>query len=106
MKYNKLLIVLIGFLFAQHIVAKDITISGYIRDKVSKETLIGANVLVTNNKSGTTSNEYGFYSITVPETDTIGLLITYMGYTAQAKKLTTNKNLCLDIYIWNNNRQN
>lgn len=98
MKYNKLLIVLIGFLFAQHIVAK-ITISGYIRDKVSKETLIGANVLVTNNKSGTTSNEYGFYSITVPETDTIGLLITYMGYTTQAKKLTTNKNLRLDIYL-------
>ena len=43
------------------------TISGYITDKASKETLIGATILDLKSGRGTTTNEYGFYSITLPD---------------------------------------
>ena len=43
------------------------TISGYITDKASKETLIGATILDLKSGRGTITNEYGFYSITLPD---------------------------------------
>lgn len=41
--------------------AQKITISGYVKDVVSKEALIGATVVNANDKSGTTTNQYGFF---------------------------------------------
>ncbi len=78
---------------------QSITISGYIKDSKSKESLIYANIFVTNNKSGTQTNEYGFYSITIPYADTIGLVISSIGYLPQAKKVSTKTNLRLDIVL-------
>lgn len=78
---------------------QSITISGYIKDSKTKESLIYANVFVTNNKSGTQTNEYGFYSITIPNSDSIGLVFSYIGYVPQAKEITTKANLRLDILL-------
>jgi hypothetical protein len=41
------------------------TIFGYVKDKTTGESLIGANVTIENRSLGTTSNNYGFYSITL-----------------------------------------
>lgn len=43
-----------------------VTINGYIRDKANGEELIGVTVYISQAKAGTTSNSYGFYSLTVP----------------------------------------
>src|SRR5690606_10318049 len=43
-----------------------VTINGYIRDKANGEELIGVTVYIPQAKAGTTSNSYGFYSLTVP----------------------------------------
>jgi len=43
------------------------TISGYIRERNSGEVLIGANIYARGTNLGTTSNAYGFYSLTLPE---------------------------------------
>lgn len=43
------------------------TISGTIRSKKTGETIIGATVHVAGQSIGTVSNEYGFYSLTLPE---------------------------------------
>ena len=40
------------------------TINGYVKDANAGETLIGATVFVKELGTGTTTNEYGFYSIT------------------------------------------
>jgi hypothetical protein len=79
--------------------AQKITISGYIRDAASREALIGASVVNANTKSGITSNQYGFFSLTVPVADTIELLVSFTGYTIQAKKISTKQNLRLDIFL-------
>jgi len=43
------------------------TVSGYILDKETGESLIGVNVIWKEKLQGTTSNTYGFFSLTLPE---------------------------------------
>ncbi|WP_375578757.1 TonB-dependent receptor [Marivirga tractuosa] len=55
------------------------TISGYITDASSAEILIGANVALNYPSTGTVTNNYGYYSLTLPE-DEYTLYISYVGY--------------------------
>ncbi|HNV99512.1 MAG TPA: carboxypeptidase-like regulatory domain-containing protein, partial [Chitinophagales bacterium] len=46
------------------------TLSGYVKDGSTGEDLIGANVYVQSDVStGTSTNVYGFYSLTLPAGD-------------------------------------
>lgn len=53
----------------QKTVSRRFTISGYVTDGASSETLIGANVLDSRQRVGTTTNPFGFYTLTLPEGD-------------------------------------
>ncbi len=56
------------------------TMSGYITDAGTGETLIGANIIDKSDRvTGTATNTYGFYSITLREGE-YNLLISYLGY--------------------------
>ena len=55
------------------------TISGYISDNSTGEKLIGASVYDINRQVGTTTNLYGFFSLTV-DTGEVRLTISYVGY--------------------------
>jgi hypothetical protein len=55
------------------------TLSGTISDNNSNETLIGVNLFIPELKTGVTTNEYGFYSITIPKGN-YSIRISYMGY--------------------------
>jgi hypothetical protein len=79
--------------------AQKITVSGYIKDAASKEVLIGASVYNANTKTGTTTNQYGFFSLTVATADTVELLISYSGYSIQAKKIVAKENIQLDVLM-------
>ncbi len=73
------------------------TISGYITDAASGETLIGANIYVADNpEKGTVSNVYGFYSLTLPEGD-YNLIISYLGFSNQTIPLSLSAKKTLDI---------
>jgi outer membrane cobalamin receptor len=78
--------------------AQNITISGYVSEKKSGERLIGASVFIPNKNIGTTTNTYGFYSITIPA-DSVELKATYVGYTPYSKKIWVNKNTELNIEL-------
>lgn len=41
--------------------AQKITIRGYVKDEASREALIGASVVNANTKTGTSTNQYGFF---------------------------------------------
>lgn len=59
---------------------KTYTISGYITDAASGESLIGASVYNTNNSiEGTVTNNYGFFSISLKE-GTYQFTVSYTGY--------------------------
>ncbi len=79
--------------------AQKITISGYVKDAASKEAIIGASVTSVTNKVSNTTNQYGFFSFTVLQADTIELIISYSGYTIQAKKIISKENLQLNILL-------
>lgn len=64
-----------SLLFAQN----KYTLSGTVREALSNETLIGVTLAVPELATGVTTNEYGFYSITLPE-GTYELQISYLGY--------------------------
>lgn len=68
------------------------TISGIIKDANSNETLIGVNVSIPGLKTGITTNEYGFYSLTLPEGD-YELNISYVGYSTLIEKISLSKNI-------------
>lgn len=89
-----LLLISPAFTFAQKT-----TISGYIKDASSKEVLIGASILIPKLKIGTTSNQYGYYSLSFPAADTTEVLISYSGYHPVAKQLLNNKSVQIDILL-------
>jgi hypothetical protein len=74
------------------------TISGFINEKGSKESLPGVNVYIPKLKVGAVSNNYGFYTLTVPQ-DSVELLVSCIGYQPQLFKYYLGKNTQLDISL-------
>ncbi len=72
-----LLSVFAGTLSAQTQRGK-VTISGYVTDKASGETLIGAGVVC--GEAGSATNNYGFYTLTIPQCSQATLKYSYIGY--------------------------
>ncbi len=68
------------------------TLNGVISDSESSETLIGVNILIPQLKTGATTNEYGFYSITLPE-GTYRVVISYLGYSEVSETITLSENI-------------
>lgn len=83
-------------------VSRRFTISGYVTDGGSSETLIGVNILESRQHLGTTTNPYGFYSITLPEGET-QLSFSYLGFSTQQHPLTLQKDTVLNICLRDNN---
>lgn len=70
-----LAILLIPFSLA----AQKHTVSGYVLDSASHETLIGATVYDTLSGIGTVSNQHGFYTLVLPEGQAV-LRYSFAGY--------------------------
>lgn len=75
-------------------------VSGTLRDNLTGETLIGATVEAIGKGRGNISNEYGFYSITLPATgDSVSLKFSYIGYESTFRRVKCSGNLKLDISL-------
>lgn len=68
------------------------TLSGEVIDKESGEKILGANVFVKSKAIGTTTNEYGYYSLQL-ELGTYEVEVSYIGYETMVKKLTISDDL-------------
>jgi len=74
------------------------TISGFIKDSLNGETLIGASVAVQGQTKGISSNQYGFYSITLEEGDYI-FVCSYIGYQPKIIRLKLDGNQQLNFNV-------
>jgi len=84
--------------FAAHAQSK-FTVSGNIKDKKTGESLIGATIRVSDNAAlGAVSNEYGFFSLTLPS-GSYKLLIGYSGYKEQEVSVSADKSNKLEIAL-------
>lgn len=68
------------------------TLNGTISDTNSNETLIGVNILIPELKAGVITNEYGFYSITLPK-GIYKIQITSLGFQTIEETIDLNKNI-------------
>ncbi|MEZ4780506.1 MAG: TonB-dependent receptor [Flavobacteriaceae bacterium] len=74
------------------------TLSGIITDESSNETLIGANIIIPSLQTGTISNEYGFYSITLDK-GVYEFQISYLGYASIVKTINLDKDQTLNFKL-------
>ncbi|QHV98297.1 TonB-dependent receptor [Spirosoma endbachense] len=95
---------LISFLFFCHCTqgqnpSRRATISGYVREIGSQEALIGVNVYVPGTTTGTTTNTYGFYSLTLPMQDSLRLAYSFVGYETvlHTSQLRTSQTINIDL---------
>ena len=86
----------------QKTVSRRFTISGYVTDGASSETLIGANVLDSRQRVGTATNPFGFYTLTLPEGDA-ELSFSYLGYETRHSSFPLNQDTVLNIRLNTNN---
>ena len=74
------------------------TISGYISDSTSGESLPGATVIVSGINKGTVANGYGFYSITLPAGG-YTLKYSYVGYAGLMLDISLNNDTTVNIEL-------
>ena len=74
------------------------TISGTLKGQADGETLLGATIWFKGTSIGTTTNAYGFYSLTAPKGD-YTLVISYIGYQTIEEPITLDKNTKFDFEL-------
>ncbi|MFL0354465.1 TonB-dependent receptor [Xanthomarina sp. GH4-25] len=75
-----------------------VTLSGIVSDKKSNETLIGVNILFPELNTGATTNEYGFYSLTLPK-GTYNIVISYLGFKDISETISLNEDLTKNVSL-------
>lgn len=75
-----------------------LTISGTVYDNASNETLIGVSIYFSELNAGTTTNEYGFYSITIPK-GTYKVQVSYLGFTALTETINLSEKITKNFYL-------
>ena len=75
------------------------TISGYITEKGSRESLPGVSIYVKEYETGTVTNNFGFYSITLSEKDSVTLYYSFVGYKTDTVTVSFRENSNINIML-------
>ncbi|MFN5794879.1 MAG: TonB-dependent receptor, partial [Bacteroidota bacterium] len=81
-----------------HAQSNKFTISGYIKEEGSGETLPGVGIYCDSLKQGVSSNHYGFYSISLPQ-GSHKLIVSFIGYGKKEISIKLNNHLRTDINL-------
>jgi hypothetical protein len=87
----------LGLAFTLTTTAQNVTLSGYMRDASNGEELISASI-TNENRQGTVTNIYGFYSLTLPAGE-YTFTISYIGYETITKKLNLRESQTLNFEL-------
>lgn len=95
------------------VIPSSITLSGYIKDAGTGESLPGASITIpavgaggsagagaaasTGAGVGSFTNSYGFYSITIPYSDSLVVMVSYVGYKSLARRVDLNSGVALSF---------
>ncbi|MCX6308091.1 MAG: carboxypeptidase-like regulatory domain-containing protein [Bacteroidia bacterium] len=78
--------------------AANLTISGFLTDQASGETLLNGSVYDFKSGKGGVSNAYGFYSLSLPAGE-VEIRCSYVGYTTQNFRFRLSKDTLLNIKL-------
>jgi len=87
------------------VVSSKITLSGFVKDVRTGESLIGATIYIPSAGRGVVSSNYGFYSISVASADTMDLEISYVGYKSLFSRVSARNDLTLSFGLELNTSQ-
>ncbi len=91
-------LVLIFLMFFQNgFSQQQFTISGYIRDTLTGETIIGATVSASGRSVN--SNQYGFYSLTL-DSGVHNVMVSHVSYQVYSFPLELNANQTLNLFLY------
>lgn len=86
------------------IYGQNISIYGYVQDSINGETLIGATVKNKESTVGTVTNNYGYFSLSVPS-NTLQIICSYVGYQSKTIDIKKSKLKGLQIALVPQNRE-
>lgn len=90
-----LLLLLGGSVFAQ----ASYTLSGYVRDGLTGEAMIGATIFAPESRRGAYTNEYGFYSLSLPAGEQV-VQFRFAGYAGDTINLELSEKLRYDVELF------
>ncbi|MFC4261539.1 TonB-dependent receptor domain-containing protein [Ferruginibacter yonginensis] len=79
---------------------KKYTISGYVKDAASDETIIAASINISGKSSGVISNQYGFWSVTLAE-GTYQITTSHVGYLPKSFSIALKADTVINIALLN-----
>lgn len=91
-------VLLLNLAFLLNTSAQKHTISGYVQDRSTGERLIAASVYDAITGTGTSSNEYGFFSLSLPRGEVV-LTVSYIGYTTNSDTIRLGASLIMNIHL-------
>ena len=98
MKKILYLLVLVLIFSSSNLIAQKNTLTGYVEDAETGERMVGVNVVAKEVSLGTTTNIYGFYSMTLPAS-TYTLEFSFIGYKTFSIAVDFSKNTHYNISL-------
>lgn len=99
MKLFAIILILLTFISQGLTAQQKYTISGTITDAESGEAMIGTTIYVRSLNTGAVTNNYGFFSLTLPASDSLTLVVNHLGYQPQVKQIRLQENVSLSTQL-------
>ncbi len=99
-KLNVFIALILSIVSSSSILAQEkFTISGYAKDSLSGESFISASIIIKElPNTGTYTNNYGFYSISIPK-GTYHITASYVGYETKVVEVNLAKNNTINFEL-------
>ncbi len=91
-------VLLVLTLLSTHAQNTKATLSGYIKGAADGESLIGAGIYVEELQKGASSNEYGFYSLSLPKGKYV-VRFLYLGHVTQTQTIDLNRDQTVNVEL-------
>ncbi len=92
------IIILLTAILVNQAFGQKYTISGYVKEAKSQELLLGASIYVPSLQTGTTANDYGFYSLSLPK-GTYDITFSFVGYKSEIIKVDLNSDITQNVNL-------
>ncbi len=99
MVIKNLFLTIFCVLLVSKTLSQNVKLYGYVKDSVSGETLIGSNIYLSETQKGSSTNNFGFFSIELPKNNSIKLEISYVGYSTQTLEINLSENKAINITL-------
>ena len=95
---KKIFFLILNLCFYANTFAQSYSVSGYVRDSASSEAIVGAMIYEPTTKNASISNEYGYYSIQLPQ-GFYTLECSSLGSNTKTEKIQVNGNTRINFKI-------